>query len=69
MDSALVPRLRGQPGSAAAVRFGIQLRRLSSQAGVASQHKALVVDDLEGEAGQDWREGRDPRVARHVSDG
>ena len=31
--------------------------------------QALVDDDLEGEADQDWRKSRDPRTVRHVSDG
>ena len=31
--------------------------------------EALVVKDVEGETGQDWRQGRDPRTVRHVSDG
>ncbi len=59
----------GQPGPVAVVRFGIQLGQLPSQAGATPERKVLVVDDVEGEAGQDRCQGRDPRAVRHVSDG
>jgi len=68
MDSALVSPLRGQAGPTAVVRFGIQYRQLSSQAGATPERKALVVDNAEGEAGEDWGQGRAPRAV-DVSDG
>ena len=66
MDSALVSRLRGQPGPAATIRFGIQPGQFPSPVGITPKRKALVADDAEGEAGQDWRQDREPRPVRHV---
>ncbi len=60
--SVLVPRLCGQPGAAVIVRFGIQLGQRPSQTRATPERKALVVDNAEGEAGKDWRQGRDPRA-------
>ncbi len=69
VDAALLPRLRGQPSPAATVRLGVQPGQLLSQARPPPKCQALVNDDLEGEADQDWRKGRDPRPVCHVSDG
>ena len=44
-DAALVPRLLGQPGSAPAVRLGVQPRELPSEAGATAWCEALVADD------------------------
>ena len=69
MGSTLLPRFRGQPRPTATVLVGIQPGQLSSQARPPPKCQALVDDDLEGEADQDWRKSRDPRTVRHVSDG
>jgi len=69
VDTAELPRLRGQPGAAAAVRPGIQPGELPSSAGTAEGGEALVVDDTPGQAHQDWCEGRPPRPVRRVPDG
>jgi len=58
VDPTIVPRLRGQAGAATVVRLGVQPGQLPSQAGAASQRETLVVDDVEGETGQDRRQGR-----------
>ncbi len=57
------------PGPAAVIRVGVKPGQLSSQAGATPERKALVVDNVEGEADQDWCEGRHPRTVRHVPDG
>ena len=52
-----------------AVTIWAQPGQLPSSAGATPERQALVADDVEGEAGQDWRQGRGPRTACHVSDG
>jgi len=69
IDSALVSRLRGQPGPAATIRFGIQPGQLPSPVGITPKRKTLVADNAKGEAGQDRRQDRDPRAVCDVSNG
>ena len=67
--SDFMPRFCRQPSAAPTVCLGVQSGQLSSEAGTTSKCEALVVDDAEGETGEDWCQGRDPRTVRHVSDG
>ena len=62
-------RFRRQPGASATIRPGIQPGQLLSQTGTTPEREALVVDNAEGEAGEDWCQGRDPRAVCDVSNG
>jgi len=42
---------------------------IPSLAGATPQCQTLVVDEVEGEAGADWGQGRGPGTVRHVLDG
>jgi len=65
----VAPRNRSlNPTAPRRIRLGIQPGQLPSQAGATTECQALVVDDVEEEAGQDWRKGRCPRTVRYVSD-
>jgi hypothetical protein len=66
---AVLSRLCGQPGAAATVRVGLQLGQLPAAGGVAPGGAALDVDDVAGEADQDWGEGRAPCPAGGLPDG
>ena len=43
--------------------------QLPSPVGSTPGRETLVADNAEGEAGKDWRQGRDPRAVCHISDG
>ena len=65
----VAPRNRSlDPTAPRRIRLGIQPGQLPSQAGATTECQALVVNDVEKKAGQDWRKGRCPRTVRHVSD-
>ena len=64
--SRIDPALR-RPAPAS--RPGLQPRQLHADAGLAEGDRALVIDDAAGEAGQDRRQGREPRPLCHVPTG
>ena len=43
--------------------------QLHADAGLARGRRALVADQPQGEAGEDWRQDRHPRPVRHIPDG
>ncbi len=46
--------------------MGAALRPLMTQSGHSALLTNVVADDATGGAGQDWRQGREPRPVRHV---
>jgi hypothetical protein len=69
MDTAVMSDVRGQRGSSPASCAGLQSRQFPAHFGDAGADQRLVDDDLEREAHQDRREGREPRPLCRVSDG
>ncbi len=69
MDAAVVPQVPRQRRPAPASRPGLQSRQLHADTGFAEGGGALVLDDATGEAGQDWRQGSEPRPACHFPTG
>jgi Transposase DDE domain group 1 len=69
VDATELPRLRGQPGAAAAIRSGVQPGKLPAAIGIARWRKALVADHATGEANHDRCEGGVVRAVHSVPDG
>ena len=65
----VVPEIPQQRGPASASRPGLQPRQLHADAGLAEGGGALVSDHAQGEADQDWCQGREPRPVRHFPTG
>ena len=64
-----VPDVRGQRRAALTSCAGLQSRQFPAHAGDARADQGLVADQLEGEADQDRREGREPRPLCRLPDG
>ena len=64
-----MPNVRRQRGAAPASCARLQPRQFPADSGDAGADQGLVTDDLEGEAHQDRREGREPRPLRCLPDG
>jgi hypothetical protein len=58
MDTAVMPRVRGQRGPSTTSCAGLQSRQLPAHAGDARADQRLVADEPQGEVDQDRREGR-----------
>jgi len=69
LDTAFLPRLRGQPAAAATLRPGVQPGQLPAAAGIADERQALDVHDAAGQARQDRMQRRAPRPAGGLSVG
>src|SRR3984893_11709662 len=69
MDTAVMPRVRGQCGSPSASHARLQSRQLPAHAGDARADQRLVADQPEGEADQDRCEGRQPWALCRIPDG
>ena len=69
VDAPVVPEIPQQRGPASASRPGLQPRQLHADAGLAEGGGALVSDHAQGEADQDWCQGREPRPVRHFPTG
>jgi hypothetical protein len=69
LDPAVVPLLVRQRRPAPAARARLQPRHLPADAGAAGGGGAVDADHPAGEAGQDRRQGGEPRPLRHLPDG
>src|SRR5262249_53277302 len=69
VDATVVPNVRRQCGAAPASCARLQPRQFPAHAGDAGADQGLVADDLEGQADQDRREGRQPWPLCHLPDG
>src|SRR5215470_14166653 len=69
MDATVVPNVRRQCGTAPASCARLQPRQFPAHAGDAGADQGLVADDLEGQADQDRREGREPRPLCYLPNG
>ena len=69
VDAFVVPELRGQPGSASALRTCVQPGELPASVDAAEVGEALVVDHATGKADQDRCESRDALTVCDLPDG
>src|SRR5262249_41248604 len=69
VDAAVMPNIRRQRGAPAASCARLQSRQFPAHAGDAGADQGLVADDLEGQAGQDRREGGEPWPLCYLPDG
>src|SRR5664279_4502172 len=69
MDKAVLSRLCGQSGAAATIRAGLQSGQLSAAGGAAPSGASLDIDDVAGEADQDWCESCAPFPEDRLPDG
>jgi hypothetical protein len=58
VDATVMPDVRRQRGAAPASCARLQSRQLPAHAGDTGTDQGLVADEPEGEADQDWRQGR-----------
>jgi hypothetical protein len=68
-DAPVLPEAHPQRRSPAAACPRLQSGQLSAHPGAAGGRRALVADDTERPANQDWRQDRMPRALRHIPDG
>ncbi len=69
VDAAIVSDLQRQPGTASAIRSGVQPRELPTSVGAAEVGEALVVDHTTREAHQDRSQGGEALGVRDLPDG
>src|SRR6185437_14654068 len=69
LDAAVMPDVSRQRRLAPASCARLQSRRFLAHTGDARADQELVADQPEGKAGQDRREGREPRPLCHLPDG
>ena len=66
MDAAVMSEVPQQRGAAPTSCPGLQSCQLHADFGLARRGGALVADDTEREAGEDWRQGRSPWSLCHI---
>jgi len=66
MDEALLPEVPGQRGEASAIRSRLQPWELHSDTGATRRSEPLVAHNPQGEADQDWCEGRVPWAIHYL---
>ena len=69
VDATVVPNVRRQRGAAPASCARLQPRQFPADSGDAGADQGLVIDELEGEADQDRREGGEQWPLRRLPDG
>ena len=68
-DQPVLSRPCGQSGAAATVRAGLQFGKAPAAGGAAPSGTSLDIDDIAGEANQDWGEGCAPFPEGRLTDG